>query len=186
MVSVTQAFGIDLTGQVCTESLDGRALRWRRHRAGVPPRRARLARRPRGRLPRLANPGAASAAVKPELGPGEAVSIPRADVHWVITEYGTAYLFGRSLSERAVVPRGDRSSGRPRDAARGGRRAGLVGRKQLLRSRDAYPFRRSATCACVTTGRYAYARPEPRTPVRCSSSSSGSRRTTCAAASSRS
>lgn len=38
-----------------------------------------------------------------DLAPGEAVAIPRADVHWVITEYGTAYLFCRSLAERAVA-----------------------------------------------------------------------------------
>ena len=36
-----------------------------------------------------------------DLGPAEAVAIPRADVHWVVTEYGTAYLFGRSLAGRA-------------------------------------------------------------------------------------
>jgi len=29
------------------------------------------------------------------------VAIPRAEVHYVVTEYGTAYLFGRSLLERA-------------------------------------------------------------------------------------
>jgi acyl-CoA hydrolase len=31
------------------------------------------------------------------------VAIPRAEVHYVVTEYGTAYLFGRSLAERAVA-----------------------------------------------------------------------------------
>ena len=38
-----------------------------------------------------------------DLGPAEAVAIPRAYVHWVVTEYGTAYLFGRPLPERAVA-----------------------------------------------------------------------------------
>lgn len=46
---------------------------------------------------------AGRSAISVELSQGEAVAIPRADVHWVITEYGTAYLFGRSLSERAVA-----------------------------------------------------------------------------------
>jgi acyl-CoA hydrolase len=46
---------------------------------------------------------AGRSAIRPELSPDEAVAIPRADVHWVITEYGTAYLFGRSLAERAVA-----------------------------------------------------------------------------------
>jgi RimJ/RimL family protein N-acetyltransferase len=73
------------------------------------------------------------------LQPSEAVSIPRADVHWVITEYGTAYLFGRSLAERAVslieiAHPDDRESLLEAAVAQG-----LVGPKQLLRSRGAYP-----------------------------------------------
>jgi RimJ/RimL family protein N-acetyltransferase len=74
-----------------------------------------------------------------DLDPAEAVAIPRADVHWVITEYGTAYLFGRSLAERAVAlieiahPDARKSL---LDAAVG---RGLVGPKQQLRSRSAYP-----------------------------------------------
>src|SRR4029450_2422965 len=47
-------------------------------------------------------PGGA-AAIKLDLEPGGAVAIPRSDVHWVVTEYGTAYLFGHSLTERAVA-----------------------------------------------------------------------------------
>ena len=42
-------------------------------------------------------------AICSDLSPAEAVAIPRAHVHWVITEYGTAYLFGRSSTERAVA-----------------------------------------------------------------------------------
>jgi hypothetical protein len=60
-------------------------------------------------------------------------------VHWVITEYGTAYLFGRSLPERAVAlieiaHPDDRES--LLDAAI---ERGLVGPKQQLHSRRAYP-----------------------------------------------
>src|SRR4029450_10438359 len=47
-------------------------------------------------------PGGA-AAIKLDLESGESVAIPRSDVHWVVTEYGTAYLFGHSLTERAVA-----------------------------------------------------------------------------------
>src|SRR5262249_60396034 len=42
-------------------------------------------------------------AIRPVLLQGEAVAIPRAEVHYVVTEYGTAYLFGRSLGERATA-----------------------------------------------------------------------------------
>jgi acyl-CoA hydrolase len=43
------------------------------------------------------------AAVTPELGRHEPVAISRADVRWVVTEFGTAYLFGKSLAERATA-----------------------------------------------------------------------------------
>jgi acyl-CoA hydrolase/GNAT superfamily N-acetyltransferase len=138
MVSVTQAFSIDLTGQVSTERLDG--VLYGGVSTGPAFHRGALAspgglaivclasRTPEGR-----------SAISLELGPGEAVAIPRADVHWVITEYGTAYLFGRSLAERAValidIAHPDVRS-QLLDAAIA---SGLVGRKQRLRSRTAYP-----------------------------------------------
>src|SRR3954454_10976783 len=100
MVSVTQAFAIDLGGQVCMESLDGDlygglstgpafhrgALAWDGGKAIV----CLASRTPGGR-----------AAVKPQLGTDEPVAVAR-DVHWMVTEYGMADLFGRSLSEREV------------------------------------------------------------------------------------
>jgi acyl-CoA hydrolase/GNAT superfamily N-acetyltransferase len=138
MVSVTQAFAIDLTGQVCTESLDGALYggvstgpAFHRGALASPGGMAIVclaSRTPRGR-----------SAICLDLGPAEAVAIPRADVHWVITEYGTAYLFGRSLAERAVAlieiahPEVRKSL---LEAAIG---RGLVGPKQQLRSRSAYP-----------------------------------------------
>ena len=48
-----------------------------------------------------ASPGATGGRIV--LTADEAVTIPRSDVHYVVTEYGTAYLFGRSLRERAVA-----------------------------------------------------------------------------------
>jgi acyl-CoA hydrolase/GNAT superfamily N-acetyltransferase len=138
MVSVTQAFAIDLTGQVSTERLDGVLY------GGV-------STGPAFHRGALASPGgmaivclasrtpAGRSAISPQLGPDEAIAIPRADVHWVITEYGTAYLFGRSLAERAValieIAHPDVRS-ELLDAAIA---SGLVGRKQQLRSRTAYP-----------------------------------------------
>ena len=138
MISVTQAFGIDLTGQVCTERLDGVLY------GGV-------STGPAFHRGALASPGgmaivclasrtpAGRSAISVELGPGEAVAIPRADVHWVITEYGTAYLFGRSLAERAIalidIAHPDVRS-ELLDAAIA---SGLVSRDQQLRSRTAYP-----------------------------------------------
>jgi acyl-CoA hydrolase/RimJ/RimL family protein N-acetyltransferase len=138
MVSVTQAFTIDLTGQASTESLDGELYggvstgpafhRGALKSSGGMAIVCLASRTPEGR-----------SAISLDLGAGEAVAIPRADVHWVITEYGTAYLFGRSLAERAValieIAHPDVRSALL-DAAI---ERGLVGPKQELRSRTAYP-----------------------------------------------
>jgi acyl-CoA hydrolase/RimJ/RimL family protein N-acetyltransferase len=138
MVSVTQAFAIDLTGQVCTESLDGQLY------GGV-------STGPAFHRGALASPGgiaivclashtpAGRSAIRLDLDPDEPVTIPRGDVHWVITEYGTAYLFGRSLAERAValieIAHPDDRQGLMQAAAA----RGLLSLDQTLRSRAAYP-----------------------------------------------
>lgn len=138
MVSVTQAFTIDLTGQVSTESLDGELY------GGV-------STGPAFHRGALASPGgtaivclasrtpAGRSAITPALGPDEAVAIPRADVHWVITEYGTAYLFGRSLSERAVALIEIAHPDARAELLAAAVERGLVGEKQQLHSRTAYP-----------------------------------------------
>lgn len=138
MVSVTQAFTIDLTGQTSTESLDGELY------GGV-------STGPAFHRGALASPGgtaivclasrtpAGRSAISLELGPDEAVAIPRADVHWVITEYGTAYLFGRSLSERAVALIEIAHPDVRDELLDAAIERGLVGPKQELHSRTAYP-----------------------------------------------
>jgi acyl-CoA hydrolase/RimJ/RimL family protein N-acetyltransferase len=138
MVSVTQAFVIDLTGHVCTESLDGALY------GGV-------STGPAFHRGALASPGGMAiiclasrtleghSAISLDLGPDEAVAIPRADVHWVITEYGTAYLFGRSLAERAVALIEIAHPDVRRELLDAAIERGLVGPEQQLRSRTAYP-----------------------------------------------
>jgi RimJ/RimL family protein N-acetyltransferase len=138
MVSVTQAFTIDLTGQVSTEGLDGVLY------GGV-------STGPAFHRGALASPGgvaivclasrtpAGHSAIAPALAPDQAIAIPRADVHWVITEYGTAYLFGRSLAERAVALIDVAHPDFRQELLDGAKASGLVGRNQKLRSRTAYP-----------------------------------------------
>jgi acyl-CoA hydrolase/RimJ/RimL family protein N-acetyltransferase len=138
MVSVTQAFGIDLTGQVSTERLDGvlyggvsTGPAFHRGALESPGGMAIVclaSRTPEGR-----------SAISLELGPNEAVAIPRADVHWVVTEYGTAYLFGRSLAERAVALIDIAHPGARDELLEAAMASGLVGEKQVVRSRTAYP-----------------------------------------------
>lgn len=103
LVSVTQAFAIDLTGQVCVDQLDGHAY------GGLAAQAEFLqgaSRSPGGKaIICLASTSAdgGRSAVRLALEPGEAATIARSDVHYVITEYGIAYLFGKSLRERAAA-----------------------------------------------------------------------------------
>jgi acyl-CoA hydrolase/GNAT superfamily N-acetyltransferase len=138
MVSVTQAFAIDLTGQVSTDSLDG--VLYGGVSTGPAFHRGALASPAGMAIVCLASrTPAGRSAIRPELGPDEAIAIPRADVHWVITEYGTAYLFGRSLAERAVALIEIAHPDFREELLDAAKASGLVARKQQLHSRTAYP-----------------------------------------------
>ena len=138
VVSVTQAFTIDLSGQVSTESLDGALY-------------GGISTGPAFHRGALASPGgmaivclasrtpAGRSAIVAELGPGEAVAIPRADLQWVVTEFGTAYLFGRSLADRAVALIEIAHPDFRRELLSAAIESGLLSPKQQLRSRTAYP-----------------------------------------------
>ncbi len=138
LVSVTQAFSIDLSGQVCTERLEGSpygglASQPEFHRAAT--------RSPDGRpVVCLATTFAdGSSAIRVALEAGEPVSIARGEVHWVITEFGIAYVHGRSIAERAValidIAHPDHRGALLTDAIG----AGIIPAGQTLRSRVPYP-----------------------------------------------
>jgi acyl-CoA hydrolase/L-amino acid N-acyltransferase YncA len=103
LVSVTQAFSVDLTGQVCVDQLDGVLY------SGLmaQPEFLQGASRSAGgkAIICLASTTADGlrSQVKLALADGEAAGIARSDVHYVITEYGIAYLFGKSIRERAAA-----------------------------------------------------------------------------------
>ncbi len=103
LVSVTQAFAVDLSGQVCVDQegggfYGGLAAQAEFHAA---------ASRSRGGkaiicLGATEDAGQRSR-IRAQLQPGEGVGVPRNDVHYVVTEYGIAYLFGKSVRERALA-----------------------------------------------------------------------------------
>ena len=138
MVSVTQAFAVDLTGQVCADTDDGELY------GGVaaqPVMHYAASRSPGGRAIVCLSTEFPdrSSRIRDVLRPDEAVAIPRADVHHVTTEFGTAYLFGRSLRDRAVALI---EVAHPRHRAallEAAIERGLVPAGQKLRSRGAYP-----------------------------------------------
>lgn len=101
VVAINSALEIDLSGQVCADSLGFRIY------SGIGGqmdfiRGAALSREgvPIIALPATAAGGSVSRIV-PSLKPGAGVVTTRGHVHWVATEYGAVNLFGRSLRERA-------------------------------------------------------------------------------------
>ncbi len=144
MVSITQAFAVDLTGQVCVDQFGGEFY------GGVSTQAAFLrgaARSPGGKpiicLASVTDDGASR--IKPMLEAGDGVGIARSDVHYVITEYGIAYLFGKSIRERAVALM-DLAHPTHREALlEEAKRLGYVPREQYLASQAAYPVQEERT-----------------------------------------
>jgi RimJ/RimL family protein N-acetyltransferase len=103
LVSITQAFAVDLTGQVCADQFEAEFY------SGVAaqPDFLRAAALSEGGKPIICLPSTTAddsqSRIRPLLHEGEGVCIARQDVHYVITEYGIAYLFGRSIRERALA-----------------------------------------------------------------------------------
>src|SRR6516225_9722020 len=102
MVSITQAFAIDLTGQVCVDQFEGEFYGGVSTQVGFIRGAARSQDgKPIVCLSSTTDDGASR--IKPLLEAGDGVGIARSDVHYVITEYGIAYLFGKSIRERALA-----------------------------------------------------------------------------------
>lgn len=101
MISINTAITIDLTGQVCSESLgpvqySGTGGQLDTHRG------AQKSKGGKGfiALRSTAKKGTISTIV-PMLPAGSAVTVPRQDLDWVATEFGAVHLQGRTTSERA-------------------------------------------------------------------------------------
>jgi 4-hydroxybutyrate CoA-transferase len=101
MVAINAALEVDLTGQVCAESIGpqfysgfGGQLDFIRGAA-----RSKYG-KPIIALPSTARNDTISRIV-PRLAHGAGVLTGRGDVHYVVTEYGVAYLHGRNIRQRA-------------------------------------------------------------------------------------
>lgn len=103
MVAINTALQVDITGQVCADSLGYKIYSGIGGQADFV-RGAALA--PQGKpiiaLPSTAQNGQVSRIV-PSLSPGAGVVTTRGDVHYVVTEFGVAYLHGKTLRERATA-----------------------------------------------------------------------------------
>lgn len=100
LVAVNSALQIDLTGQVCSDSLGHRIY------SGIGGQMdfMRGAAISAGGLPIIALPSTAGdgkySRIVAELAPGAGVVTTRGHVHWVVTEYGAVNLHGLSLRQR--------------------------------------------------------------------------------------
>lgn len=101
MVAVNSALQVDLTGQVCADSLGTKPYSGFGGQVDF----IRGAARSKGGVPIIAllstARGGQLSRIVPVLEPGAGVVTSRADVHYVVTEYGIAYLHGKTLRERA-------------------------------------------------------------------------------------
>ena len=103
MVGINVGLEIDLTGQVCADSLGynfysgiGGQVDFIRGSAKSRGGKAIIA------MPSTAKDDRVSRIVS-HLAEGAGVVTTRGDVHYVVTEYGTAYLHGKSIRERALA-----------------------------------------------------------------------------------
>ncbi|MBP9906005.1 MAG: GNAT family N-acetyltransferase [Rhodoferax sp.] len=158
MVSIAQAYSIDLTGQVCIDQFNGELY------SGIGCQGEFLlgaAQSPGGKpiicMTSTTDDGAVSR-VRAALLEAESATIARTDVHYVVTEYGIAYLFGKSIRERATAmidlahPRF-----RPELFARA-QAMGYLSAEQTLNNLRAYPVEEEQTIT-LKDGRTVMLRP---------------------------
>jgi len=103
MVAISSAIEVDLTGQVCADSIGGQFYSG----FGGQTDFMRGAARSDGGKPIIALPSTtrdgAISRIVPWLQTGAGVVTSRADVHYVVTEFGVAYLHGKTVRERSLA-----------------------------------------------------------------------------------
>ncbi len=101
MISINSALQVDLTGQVCSDSIGHSIFSGFGGQVDF----VRGASRSNGGKPIIALESTAKSGtisrITPVLSPGAGVVTNRADVHYVCTEFGVAYLHGKTIRERA-------------------------------------------------------------------------------------
>ncbi|PIF05365.1 MAG: 4-hydroxybutyrate CoA-transferase [Draconibacterium sp.] len=102
VTAINSALQIDITGQVCADSIGTKFY------SGVGGqidflRGASLSKggKPIIAIPSVTNKGISK--IAPILTPGAGVVSTRANIHWLVTEYGAVNLYGRTLQDRAKL-----------------------------------------------------------------------------------
>jgi acyl-CoA hydrolase len=99
MIAINSAIEVDVTGQVCADSIGGHMysgvggqMDFIRGASLSDGGKAIIA------LPSITNKGVSR--IVPSLKPGAGVVTTRAHIHYVVTEYGVANLYGKTIKER--------------------------------------------------------------------------------------
>ena len=102
MVSINSAIEIDLTGQVCADSIGERIYSGTGGQLDFV-RGAKLSKGGKAIIALASRTNKGLSKIVPTLKPGAGVVTPRADIQWVVTEFGAVNLYGKSLQERAQL-----------------------------------------------------------------------------------
>jgi 4-hydroxybutyrate CoA-transferase len=101
MISINSAIEVDLTGQVCADSIGHKFYSG----VGGQVDFVRGAARSKGGKPNVALPSTTKndtiSRITWQLKPGAGVITTRNDIHYIVTEYGVAHLYGKSIRQRA-------------------------------------------------------------------------------------
>lgn len=139
MVAVNAALEVDLTGQVAADSLGSRFYSG----IGGQVDFIRGAARSEGGKPiivlRSTAKGGTVSRIVPHLAEGAGVVTSRGDVHFIVTEYGVADLWGRSVRERALALISIAHPGFRAGLLEEAKRRHLVYQDQILIPAAAYP-----------------------------------------------
>lgn len=99
-LSINYATEIDLTGQVCADSIGMRIFSGTGGQLDFV-RGAKMSKGGKAVIALASRTNKGMSKIVPVLKHGAGVVTPRPDVQWVVTEYGAVNLYGKSLQERA-------------------------------------------------------------------------------------
>ena len=155
MVAINSAIEIDLTGQAVADSIGERLYSGIGGHADF----MRGAAMARGGKPVLALPSTAKtkdgmrSRIVPFIQLGAGVVTTRGDVHYVVTEYGVAYLHGKTMRERAMALIAIAHPDFRAELLHAAKRRHLVYADQILPAAHPYPAELESTLHDQTTAR---------------------------------
>lgn len=102
MKAINSATEVDLTGQICADSIGTRIFSGTGGQLDFV-KGATMSEGGKSITAFASRTNKGASKIVSQLKPGAGVVTPRADAHWIVTEYGAVDLYGRSLQERAKL-----------------------------------------------------------------------------------